>query len=107
MSSANAQRALPTSYQWQPFRIRSAQRQDLSKIVAVLLASFYPTAQATQWLYWLMRVGIQEDIKMRLKMPASQYVCLVATLVDAESAQAGAVVGTAEISLVPVDPCSG
>ena len=104
MSSANAQRALPTSYQWQPFRIRSAQRQDLSKIVAVLLASFYPTAQATQWLYWLMRVGIQEDIKTRMKPPANQYACLVALRLATHSAQAtGDIVGTAGISQRPCE----
>lgn len=104
MSSANAQRALPTSYQWPPFRVRSAQRQDLSKIVAVLLASFYPTAQATQWLYWLMRVGIQEDIKTRMKTPANQYACLVALRLDTHSAQAtGEIVGTAEISQRPCE----
>ena len=111
MSQANAEYALPSDssvtpseeYQHFPFRIRAAQRKDLSGVVAVLLASFYPQARATQWLYWLMRVGIQEDIKMRLKMPASQYVCLVATLVDAESAQAGAVEGTAEVSQRPCE----
>ncbi|MEL6816991.1 MAG: hypothetical protein AAFP03_19665, partial [Cyanobacteria bacterium J06598_3] len=104
MSSANAERALPTPYSWQPFRIRSAQHQDLPQIVAVLLASFYPQAQATQWLYWLMRVGIQEDIKTRLKTPANQYACLVAVPVDAQSAQAkGEIIGTAEISQRPCE----
>ena len=104
MSSANAERALSTPYQWQPFRIRSAQRQDLPQVVAVLLASFYPQAQATQWLYWLMRVGIQEDIKTRLKTPANQYACLVAVTVDVHSAQStGEVIGTAEISQRPCE----
>jgi len=104
MSSANAERAVPTSYQWQPFRIRSAQRKDLPQIVAVLLASFYPQAQATQWLYWLMRIGIQEDIKPRLKPPASQYACLVAIAIDADSAHAtDEVIGTAEISQRPCE----
>ncbi|MGD1865253.1 MAG: GNAT family N-acetyltransferase [Phormidesmis sp.] len=112
MSSANAERAVPPSYQWQPFRIRSAQRKDLPQIVAVLLASFYPQAQATQWLYWLMRIGIQEDIKTRLKTPANQYACLVAIFqgkgpaiaLETDSAQStGEVVGTAEISQRPCE----
>ncbi len=104
MSSANAERALPTPYQWQPFRIRSAQRQDLPQIVAVLLASFYPQALATQWLYWLMRIGIQEDIKTRLKTSTNQYACLVAIALESDSAQStGEVVGTAEVSQRPCE----
>lgn len=89
---------------WQPFRIRSAQRQDLHKIVVVLLASFYPKVEATQWLYWLMKVGIQEDIKGRMKTPANQYACLVAATVDPHSAQdTGKIMGTAEISQRPCE----
>jgi len=104
MSSANAERTVSSSSPWQPFRIRSAQRRDLPQIVAVLLASFYPQAQGTQWLYWLMRVGIQEDIKTRLKTPANQYACLVAIALDMNSAQStGEVIGTAEISQRPCE----
>ncbi|PZO54786.1 MAG: GNAT family N-acetyltransferase [Phormidesmis priestleyi] len=94
--------ALPT-----PFRVRSAQPKDLLAIVHVLLASFYTpilTIQPpAQWLYWLMRIGIQEDIKTRLKLPVSQYACLVATQVHPDSALAGAVIGTAEISQRPCE----
>ncbi|MEM6868694.1 MAG: GNAT family N-acetyltransferase, partial [Cyanobacteria bacterium P01_C01_bin.121] len=104
MSSANAEHAARPSYQWHPFRIRSAQRKDLPQIVAVLLTSFYPQARATQWLYWLMRVGIQEDIKTRLKTPANQYACLVAISLDPDSAQStGEVIGTVEISQRPCE----
>ncbi|MEM8503363.1 MAG: GNAT family N-acetyltransferase [Cyanobacteria bacterium P01_D01_bin.1] len=103
MSQANAARALPLSHWRPPFRIRSAQQKDLGAIVAVLLSSFYPQAKATQWLYWIMRMGIKEDIKTRLKTSASQYVCLVATTVDPESAQSVDVVGTAEISQRPCE----
>ena len=109
MSLANAEPTLPqdASLQdasWQSFRIRSAHRRDLPQIVAVLLASFYPKVQANPWLYWLLRVGIQEDIKTRLKTPASQYACLVAGRVEATSAQStGEIVGTAEISQRPCE----
>ncbi|MEO1182805.1 MAG: hypothetical protein AAFX51_18650, partial [Cyanobacteria bacterium J06636_28] len=70
----------------QDYRLRSAHPADLSQLGELLLTSFYPERPFRRWLYPLMRLGIQEDIKMRLKMPASQYVCLVATLVDAQSA---------------------
>lgn len=111
MSEANAERALlfsakaddPQNSAQPPFRIRAAQRKDLPQIVSVLLASFYPQTQANPWLYWLMRIGIQEDIKTRLKTPANQYVCLVAAKVDPDSAQTAGVVGTAEISQRPCE----
>ncbi|MEN8447639.1 MAG: hypothetical protein ABG776_21790, partial [Cyanobacteria bacterium J06555_13] len=109
MSLANAEPALPQDASipdapWQSFRIRSAHRRDLPQIVSVLLSSFYPKTQATPWLYWLLRVGIQEDIKARLKTPAIQYACLVADLVEPASAQStGKIVGTAEISQRPCE----
>ncbi|MEO0768422.1 MAG: GNAT family N-acetyltransferase [Cyanobacteria bacterium J06649_4] len=103
MSQANAESASPFHYKRPLFRIRAAQRKDLPQIVSVLLASFYPQAQATQWLYWLMRIGIQEDIKTRLKTPVNQYACLVAATVDPTSGQTRDVIGTAEISQRPCE----
>lgn len=103
MSQADAARMLPLPHWQPPFRIRSAQQKDLESIVAVLVSSFYPQAQATQWLYWLMRIGLKEDIKTRLRTPADQYVCLVATTIDPESAHSSSVVGTAELSRRPCE----
>ena len=101
MSSANAEHAPYQPYQQQPFRIRAAHLKDLPQIVTVLLTSFYAQAQSTQWLYWILRIGIQEDIKTRIKTPASQYACLVATTVGTDSGQSGPLIGTAEISQRP------
>jgi ribosomal protein S18 acetylase RimI-like enzyme len=103
MSATNAGAVLSPAYRQQPFRIRAAQLKDLPQIAGVLVSSFYPRAEATQWLYWIMRLGIQEDIKTRLKTPASQYTCLVATAVDPSSAQSGPVIGTIEISQRPCE----
>ena len=89
MSQANAEHAPYQPYQQQPFRIRAAHLKDLPQIVTVLLTSFYAQAQSTQWLYWILRIGIQEDIKPRIKTPASQYACLVATTVGTDSGQSG------------------
>ncbi|MGC1309642.1 MAG: GNAT family N-acetyltransferase [Phormidesmis sp.] len=115
MSQANAGRALPPLYQPNhqpsnrpaPFRIRAARSPDLAEIVSVLLASFYAQAQATQWLYWLMSIGIQADLKARISTPADQYICLVAAAVpptnqsgsaQSRATRSRAVIGTAEIS---------
>ncbi|MGB3766734.1 MAG: GNAT family N-acetyltransferase [Phormidesmis sp.] len=87
-------------------RIRAARLEDLPQIAAVLLGSFYPKIEATHWLYWLMRIGIREDIRTRLKTHSSQYACLVAakvSLTDSKQMSAGAVVGTIEIAQRPCE----
>jgi ribosomal protein S18 acetylase RimI-like enzyme len=86
MSVTNAERETPVSYREQPFRIRAARPSDLTQIVNVLLISFYTQIQATQWLYWILRLGIQEDIKVKIKSPTTQYACLVAITVHPDSA---------------------
>lgn len=84
------------------FRVRSAQFKDLTQITGVLLASFYPTAKPHRWWYWLIRWGIQEDIKTRLKEAESRgnsgYACLVVTTTHPETSRSGPIVGTVEIS---------
>jgi len=103
MSQANAERENLAIYHSPAFRIRAAQQRDLSQIVSVLLASFYTQAKATQWLYWILRISIQEDIKAKIKTPAGQYACLVAVTLHPTSAQSDEVIGTAEISQRPCE----
>ncbi len=103
MPVTNAEYEAAASYQEQPFRIRAAQSKDLNQIVHVLLISFYSQVQATQWLYWILRIGIQEDIKVKIKSPVTQYACLVAMTLQAGSAPAGTIIGTAEVSQRPCE----
>lgn len=111
MSATNAERARPFAHRQLPFRIRAAQPKDLEQIVSVLIGSFYPQARANQWLYWIVRLGIQEDIRTRLKTPASHYACLAATTLYLPATQSDTnaagqpckIVGTAEISQRPCE----
>ncbi len=103
MSQANAECENIATYHSPSFRIRAAQQKDLSQIVSVLLTSFYVQAKATQWLYWILRIGIQEDIKAKIKTPEGQYACLVATTLHPDSAHSDEVIGTAEISQRPCE----
>jgi ribosomal protein S18 acetylase RimI-like enzyme len=103
MSVTNAERETPVSYREQPFRIRAAQPKDLTQIVNVLLVSFYTQLEATQWLYWILRIGIQEDTKVKIKNSAAQYACLVATTLHSDSGQSDAIIGTAEVSQRPCE----
>ncbi|MEM9265105.1 MAG: GNAT family N-acetyltransferase [Cyanobacteria bacterium P01_F01_bin.13] len=92
MSRLNWGRAstLPSDYQ-----LRSAYPEDLSQLGELLLTSFYPEHRFNRWFYSLMRLGIQEDIKRRLKTSSSQYDCLVVV----NQAAGSQIVGTVEISL--------
>lgn len=97
-------------------RVRAARSDDLPHIVAILIASFYPKIKATQWMYWLIRVGVREDLRTRLKTSSGQYACLVAANIDVlgrdyldrnytadKELMAGKVVGTIEISQRPCE----
>lgn len=79
----------------QDYRLRSARPEDLSQLGDLLLTSFYPERHFNRWIYPLMRLGIQEDIKRRLKTSPHQYGCLV-VINQADGAE---IVGTVEISL--------
>lgn len=99
----NRPHTLPQDYQ-----LRSAYPADLSQLCELLLTSFYPERRFNPWLYPLMRLGIQEDMKRRLNTSPHQYGCLVVVNQAAgatpprakEGAAARAdIVGTLEISL--------
>lgn len=79
----------------QNYRLRSASPQDVPQLSELLLASFYAERRLSRWLYPVMRLGIQEDIKRRLKTSSHQYGCLV--MID--QAARSEIVGTVEISL--------
>ena len=75
------------------YHVRPATLSDLSPLVEVLITSFYPPNRLNRWLYPVMRVGINEDLKLRLKALNQHYYCLAAISAN------GQIVGTAEISL--------
>ena len=92
MFSLNGDRvqALPPGY-----RLRSARPEDVCQLGELLLNSFYPERRFSRWLYPLMRLGIQEDIKRRLKTSSQHYDCLVVV----DQAAKAEIVATVEISL--------
>ncbi|MEO0540192.1 MAG: GNAT family N-acetyltransferase [Cyanobacteria bacterium P01_A01_bin.105] len=88
-SGQRSQPALPPP----TYTIRTANLADLSVLVDILITSFYPPNRFNRWLYPLMRVGINEDLKLRLKAGSTRYYCLAAI-----SSQ-GQLAGTVEVSL--------
>jgi ribosomal protein S18 acetylase RimI-like enzyme len=61
--------------------IRAAQLKDLAALVELLSDSFYPNVGLMRWFLPLLRVGVYEDLRFRLRSSsASDYVCLVGTV---------------------------
>ncbi len=84
--------------------IRTANLGDVRGLSEVLAASFYSHRGLMFWLYPLLRLGICEDLRARLKSSAPYYSCLTAiAAVDAprepEIAPTRTVAGTVEIAL--------
>ncbi|NJN85087.1 MAG: GNAT family N-acetyltransferase [Leptolyngbyaceae cyanobacterium SL_7_1] len=61
-----------------PFLIRTARSQDLNPIVEILVSSFHVSTGWTNWLHPLLRLGIYEDLRHRLRTRSTPYACLVA-----------------------------
>ncbi|MGA7935515.1 MAG: GNAT family N-acetyltransferase [Kovacikia sp.] len=80
------------------FTVRIAQQEDLADLVEILASSFPPQKEITRWLFPLIRMGIYEDLRQRLRSPASpDYVCLVAVALSSNGSSQ--VIGTVEIAL--------
>lgn len=73
--------------------IRSARLQDIKGLVDVLMQSFHGSATWLVWLNPLLRLGILEDLRSRLRGNLPYYHCLVALVTGDE------IVGTVEICL--------
>ncbi len=83
--------------------VRSAQLSDLTELVEVLAASFYPRNGLTRLFLPVLRMGVYEDLRYRLRSASeSSYVCLVATMTL--SSGSPSLVGTVEITFRSTSP---
>lgn len=98
MSVSSSQQTDPSSTRYQ---IRAVQPQDLYEISGILTDSFPLAPPFMPWLNPIIRVGIHEDLRSRLRSNMPNYACLVA--IDT-SHQAELVVGTVEIGLRTGNP---
>jgi ribosomal protein S18 acetylase RimI-like enzyme len=88
------------------FSIRVAAPNDLTQLADILAMSFHSGEGFVEWVYPVLRLGIYEDLKNRLRSKAEHYICLVAELVSREdgthnyrSHRAQCITGTIEIAL--------
>jgi ribosomal protein S18 acetylase RimI-like enzyme len=80
-----------------PVAVRRAESQDLKSLVDLLTLCFHPPYSTFAPLYPLLRFGIYEDLRSRLRSSSPHYQCLVASATVAEGTST--IVGTAEIAL--------
>jgi ribosomal protein S18 acetylase RimI-like enzyme len=100
MSVLNQDKASNSSPNPVRYSVKVANVADLNPLVEVLMSSFYPQTGCNRWLYPLIRLGLREDLKIRLMASTQRYVCLAAVCHDSRAATADhALVGTVEISL--------
>ncbi|WP_083583054.1 GNAT family N-acetyltransferase [Phormidesmis priestleyi] len=79
------------------FLIRPVEQQDLSEIAGILAKSFHLQPEFMRWLIPVMRMGIYEDLRNRLKSAPPHYSCLVA--LDQDD-----LIGTVEVGLRSFNP---
>lgn len=59
-------------------RVRAARLEDLAQLTEVLASSFYASTGWLGWLYPVLKLGISEDLRQRLRSHNPHYVCLAA-----------------------------
>jgi ribosomal protein S18 acetylase RimI-like enzyme len=91
-----------------PFSIRTATSQDLNDLADILATSFHSRTGWNRWLYPILRLGIYEDLKHRLRSPNHQYLCLVAShdFSPGNDPNLSAIAGTVELTLRTALPWS-
>lgn len=78
------------------FVVRTAQQRDLNGMADILADSFYSRTGIIGWVYPLLRLGIYEDLRLRIRCTPPNSICLVA--VDTTSG-GDCLVGTVEMAL--------
>ncbi|AIE72966.1 Acetyltransferase [Synechocystis sp. PCC 6714] len=68
--------------------------EDIPPLANLLLKSFHPPQNWLMWSYPFLRLGISEDLRLRMRNGDSAYHCLIAVNSDN-----GEIIGTAEVSL--------
>ena len=98
ISSLTAARtASPSEIRTSSITIRAAQFDDVEGLAEVLAQSFHPR-QGFSWIYPVLKLGIYEDLRSRLRSSSPHYACLVA-LIPATSEKEEEVIATVEVAL--------
>lgn len=77
-SSTNWQPATDRAEPSAQFQIRAAQLEDLTILAEILADSFHSQQGILGWAHPLLRLGIYEDLRNRLRSTSQHHICLVA-----------------------------
>lgn len=82
-----------------PLTIRTAQDRDLTTLSDILADSFHPRRRMLCWIHPILRLGIYEDLRNRLRCSSPHYTCLVAVTAKSPVPNTGELAGTVELTL--------
>ncbi len=85
---------VPVPEQTRSIAIRLATLDDISALATLLVKSFHPPQSWLMWSYPFLRLGISEDLRLRLRSEDTSYRCLIAVTLENQE-----IVGTAEVTL--------
>lgn len=110
-SSTDSQPAAGSSERSSHFQIRAAQPGDLTGLAEILANSFHSRDGILGWAYPLLRLGIYEDLRNRLRSTSPHHICLVAFDPTARTATQSCpydagdeLAGTVEMALRSTEP---
>lgn len=84
------------------FTIRTAQARDLATLAEILTDSFHPPTGFMSWAAPILRLGIYEDLRNRLRSPTPHYACFVAVAsIPTATGYREELAGTVEVALRP------
>lgn len=80
--------------------VRRAYVEDVPSLASILTDSFHPPTGLNYWIYPLLKMGVSEDLRGRLRSNSPNYSCLVATARMVKSGvRQNVIVGTVELSM--------
>lgn len=93
------------------FQIRAAQTADLTALAEIVADSFHSPNGPLGWAYPLLRLGIYEEMRNRLRSTSQHHICLVAleeavrtNIEDCSYSANNQLAGTVEMSLRSTEP---
>ncbi|WP_440287466.1 GNAT family N-acetyltransferase [Desertifilum tharense] len=81
-----------------PYTVRVSRLEDVEQSAEILAESFHSRSGPMGYIYPLLRLGISEDLRNRVRSPSPHYVCLVA-VETSNSSNPLKVAGTVEMGV--------
>lgn len=79
--------------------VRAAQVRDINTLTEILTDSFHPPTGLMRWAAPMLRLGIYEDLRNRLRSSLPNFACFVAVAVPTTTGSQEELVGTVEVAL--------